>query len=104
MEETQRAANGTITGSEDLEARYKNLTERQSSLEKNVVLLNARLESRKRDLKFAMDKCVDLGFDPNNLDSEIQRLREVIQVKLDTFEADIKAGEDLVAPMLIETK
>ncbi len=90
--------------SEDLETRYRKLTERNASLEKNANLLEARLESRKSDLKLAMDECLARGHDPNDLDGVIRRMEEVLHVKLDTFESDIKAGEELIAPMLSEIK
>jgi chromosome segregation ATPase len=93
-----------VQNAEELEARHKRLIERASALEKSVTKVEAELEAHKRVLRQHIDECRKAGFDPNNLEDEISRCMEVISLKLDTFEADIKAGEALISPMLDEIR
>lgn len=89
---------------DELEARYNRLTDRAQALERSVTKVEADLEAHKRALKKSMDECREEGFDPNNLKDEISHFMEVISLKLDTFEADLKAGEAQIAPMLEEIR
>lgn len=88
----------------DLEERYKGLQERLASLKADKSTVEAELAARQRALKKSMDECRDAGFDPDNLQEEIRRAREVASVKLDTFEADIEAGEKIVRPLVEEIR
>lgn len=89
---------------EELEVRHRRLLERASVLEKEKTTIEADLEAHKRSLRQYMDECRKAGFDPNNLQEEISKFMEVLSLKLDTFEADIKAGEEIVSPMLNEIR
>ena len=86
----------------EAEARHKNLTIRRESLKGDVTTIEAELAARRRRLKALMAEAESEGFDPNNIRDEIQKATEVVRVKLDAFEADIKAGEKMVRPMLEE--
>ena len=89
---------------EELEARHKHLTGRAQALEKSATMIDADLEAHRRALREQIDKCKEAGFDPNDLGNEISRFMEVLALKLDTYEADIKAGESLIAPMMEELR
>jgi len=84
----------------DIEIRYKKLSERRDQLKLDHGTVTAHLEARQKNLKKYMDECRELGFDPNNLETEIIRLRSIIELKMNTFEADLEAGEKIVKPML----
>lgn len=87
---------------QDLEVRYEALLVRSEELEKNKVRIEAELAARKRELRKLMQQAKDAGFDPDNLKEDIQRKQQVLAVKLDSFEADIAAGEQIIQPMLKE--
>jgi len=84
----------------DLEARYKGLQGRLTTLKADKGTVEAELAARQRALKKSMDECRAAGFDPDNLQEEIRRAKEVVGVKLDTFQADIEAGEKIVRPLV----
>lgn len=86
----------------DIEDRYKSLSSRREALASNVMKVNAELNARKRALKDAMEECKKAGFDPDKLAEEIKTMKEVLVVKMDIFEAELKAAEDQVRPMLRE--
>lgn len=88
----------------DLEERYRSLQERLGNLKTDKGMVEAELAARQRALKKHMDECLAAGYDPNNLPEEIRRAREVAGVKLDTFEADIEAGEKIVRPLVEEIR
>lgn len=86
--------------SDDIEIRYKHLCVRRDELKSNHGIVTAHLEAHQQTLKKLMNECRDLGFDPDNLDEQIRRKKQVIELKLDTFEADVSAGEKVIRPML----
>jgi hypothetical protein len=87
---------------EDIDARYKALLKRRDEVQKNKLLLEAELGTRKRALKEAMEECKKAGFNPDNLPEEIQRAKEVLAIKLDNLSADLDAAESIMKPMLKE--
>ena len=87
---------------EELDRKYKKLLERRTNLQSNQVRIEAELSSRKRQLKETMNECRSQGFDPDTLEADTKRLREVVAVKLDTFAADIEASEEMMKPLLNE--
>lgn len=87
---------------EELDSRYKVLNARRESLHRDKMKIEAELNSRKRELKNLMKQAEDAGFDPSNLKDEIKRMKQVLVVKLDTFQADLEAAEKLIQPMLKE--
>lgn len=86
----------------DMITRYKQLQVRKGTLDSNKVKIEAELAVRRRSLKEALDQCRELGLDPDDLDKQIKALKEVITVKLDLFEADLKTAEEQIKPMLAE--
>jgi hypothetical protein len=91
--------------SEDQESRFKRLSQEGAALEKDAALVEAQLEAHKTTLRNLMDECRnDLGVDPNDLPGEIRRMEEVLRLKLDTYESDIRAGQELIAPMIAEIR
>jgi hypothetical protein len=91
--------------SEDQELRFKRLSQEGAALEKDAALVEAQLEAHKTTLRNLMDECRnDLGVDPNDLPGEIRRMEEVLRIKLDTYESDIKAGQELISPMIAEIR
>lgn len=89
---------------DDLVARHRGLLARRDSLQMDKGRVEAELEARKRILRKLMEEAKREGFDPNNLRSDLQRTAEVLQVKLDAFEADLQAGEKMIKPMLEEMR
>lgn len=87
-----------------LESRHKELVERRDSLKGDVTKVEAELAARRRRLKALMAEAEKEGYDPNNIQEEIRKAKEVVRVKLDAFEADIQAGEKMVRPMLEEIR
>lgn len=96
------SGNEKIESVQELETRYKTLMARHDELGKNKVEIEAELAARKRELKKLMKQAKEAGFDPDNLKEDIQRKQQVLAVKLDSFEADISAAEQIVQPMLRE--
>ena len=87
---------------EQLDTDYKALTSRREQLVQNKVRVEAELAARKRSLKEAMDECKKAGFDPNNLQEEIRKAKEVLSIKMDNFRAELEASEEIIKPMLRE--
>jgi chromosome segregation ATPase len=87
---------------EELENRFKTLNQRRETLQQNKMQIEAELSSRKRELRNLMKQAEEAGFDPSNLKEEIRRLKQVLTVKLDTFQADLEAAEKIIQPMLKE--
>jgi len=87
---------------DQMTARYKELQAKRTTLVEAKIKIEAELASRRRALKEALDKCVSLGVAPDELDNHIIKLKEVIAVKLDLFEADLKTAEAHLKPMIQE--
>jgi septal ring factor EnvC (AmiA/AmiB activator) len=87
---------------QDQADRYQSLMERHKDIEKAKLQVEAELAASKRELKKLMQQATDAGFDPNNLKEDIQRKQQVLAVKLDNFEADLSAAEQIIHPMLRE--
>lgn len=87
----------------ELEARASRLSSRIEALEKAKFAIEAERDARKRALKSLMDECKkELGIDPNDLEDEIKKSKEVLSVKLQIVERDVEAAEKLLNPMLAE--
>jgi chaperonin cofactor prefoldin len=89
---------------EDLDERYKTLSHRRDTLQKNKNRIEAELEARKRNLKAQMEEAKKAGFNPDNLQEDIRRSEEVLLIKLDNFEAELEEAERAMTPMLEEIK
>lgn len=83
----------------DLYNRHKRLLARRDELQQDKARIEATLEARKKDLKSLLDKARSNGFDPNNLEDEIKRAKEVLRLKLDNFEAELDEAAKMLEPM-----
>lgn len=89
---------------EDLDDKYKRLSQRRDQLQKDKTRIEAELEARKRSLKAQMEAAKKEGFNPNNLPEEIRRNEEILMIKLDNFETELDEAERVMRPMLDEIK
>jgi hypothetical protein len=87
---------------EDLELKYKELTGKREKLVQTKLKIEAALSERKKNLREAMEECKNLGYNPDTLSEDIKKLKEVLLVKLNMFEADLQSAEEMMAPMLRE--
>jgi chaperonin cofactor prefoldin len=83
-------------------AKYKKLQEKRTKLLDDKRRIEAELNARKRALKDALDACRSAGFNPDTLAEDIKKLKEVLYVKLNVFEADLAAAEEKMKPLLAE--
>jgi len=88
--------------SEEIISKHKELVAKREKLVSNKMKIEAELNSRKRALKEAIDACKAAGFNPDTLGDDIKKLKEILNVKLNVFEADLSTAEDLMKPMLKE--
>lgn len=93
-----------ITQVEDLVRRHKELLERRSTLERQKASILTLKKERTNRLAGLMAKCREAGFEPNDLREQVQHLASVAKVKLDTWNAEIEASENMIKPMLSEIK
>lgn len=84
---------------EDLHGRFRTLCARRDDLQQGKARIEATLEARKKDLKNLLDKARADGFDPNNLEDDIKRAKEVFRLKLDNFEAELDEASSMLGPM-----
>jgi chaperonin cofactor prefoldin len=89
---------------EDLVARYENLSARRSELIQNKVKIETVLTERRRTLKKVMDEATEAGLDPNKIQEEVQRAKEVVMMKIDNCEVELTEGENILRPMLKEIR
>lgn len=92
----------TDVSQDEIIKRYKTLSQKRDQLLTDKIKIEAELSARKRSLKEAIDSCKSAGFNPDTLTEDIKKLKEVINVKLDIFEADLKNAEDIMKPMIKE--
>lgn len=86
----------------DLINRHNELTREHKKLSDSHSLIKGELNARKNELKRLMESAREEGFDPNNLPSEITRLRSIIVIKLDNFEQELKTAKEILEPMVAE--
>jgi predicted nucleic acid-binding Zn-ribbon protein len=89
---------------DNIVAQYEALTSRRETLSQNKVKLEAELSARKRALKKVMDEATEAGYDPNKIQEELQRTKEVLDLKMSNFEAELEEGETMIRPMLKELR
>lgn len=87
---------------DQLDVEYKALSARRNKLVSDKLRVEAECNTRKRLLKEAMAECKEAGFDPNNLQEEIRRAKEVLTIKMDNFRTELDASEEMIKPMLRE--
>lgn len=87
---------------EDLETRYKTLTQRGGILSQDKVRVDAAQTENKRTLKNIMEECKKNNWDPNTIQDDIRRAKEVLSLKLDNYESELNAAEVILRPMLKE--
>lgn len=91
-----------MTKIEDLDEKYKRLTQRRDKLQRDKDRIEAELEARKRNLRTQMEAAKKEGFNPDNLRDDIKRSEEILALKLDNFEAELVEAERVMKPMLDE--
>jgi hypothetical protein len=89
---------------DDIVSRYESLTSRRGDLAQGKVKVETVLTERRRTLKKVMDEATEAGHDPNKIQEEVQRAKEVAMVKLDNYEVELTEGENLLRPMLKEIR
>lgn len=89
---------------EELEAKASDLKSRIDSLSQKKMTVEAELSSRKRHLKGLMDECRKENLDPNNLEEEIQKVKQTLTVKLQILDRDVTAAEKILNPMVAEVQ
>ena len=87
---------------EDLETRYKTLTQRGGILSQDKVRVDAAQTENKRTLKNIMEECKKNNWDPNTIQDDNRRAKEVLSLKLDNYESELNAAEVILRPMLKE--
>ena len=87
---------------EEIIQKHKDLVAKREKLLTSKITIEAELNSRKRALKDAIEACKSAGYNPDTLAEDIKKLKEVLNVKLNVFEADLTTAEDLMKPMLKE--
>jgi len=87
---------------EELESRYKTLSQRGSILTQEKLRIDAAQVENKRTLKSIMEECKKNNWDPDTIQEDIRRAKEVFKIKLDNYEADLDAAEIILKPMLKE--
>lgn len=86
----------------DIEKKYQELNSRRETLLASKLKIEAELAARKRALKEAMDECKKLGLNPDTLADDLKTMREVLNVKISVFEADLNSAEEAMKPLLKE--
>lgn len=94
----------TGMSTEELETKASDLKSRIDSLSQKKMTVEAELSSRKRHLKSLMDECRKENLDPNNLEEEIQKVRQTLTVKLQILDRDVTAAEKILNPMIAEVQ
>lgn len=94
----------TTVDIEKIEATYKELTARRTTLQNNVNRVTAARDERKKTLKETIDEAKKEGFDPDNLQADIQHLGQVLVTKLDVLAAELTDSENIIRPMLKEVE
>ena len=84
---------------EELETKYKGLVQRRSDLQRDKDKIEATLEAHRRTLKGLLEQARKEGFDPDNIQEEIKRAKEVLVLKINTFSADLDEAEKIMKPM-----
>lgn len=87
---------------EDIERRFKDVQIRLRRAQDNKTKIQTVFDIRKKELRDEIQKCKDAGHNPDTLESDINDACEVISIKIDNFEADLKVAEDQIEPMLQE--
>jgi len=87
---------------DELEALYKTLTDKGTSLERDKNKIEARLAERKQTLKSYMEQAREEGFEPDKLQDDIRHMSEVIGTKLTIYRSELEAAEKIIRPMLAE--
>ena len=87
---------------EELETRYKTLTQRGNILSQDKVRVEAAQAENKRTLKNIMEECKKNNWDPNTIQEDIRRAKEVLSLKIDNYETDLNAADIILKPMLKE--
>ncbi len=89
---------------DDIVATYDNLITRRDAFSQNKVKIEAELSARKRSLKTVMDDTRKAGYDPDKVQEELQRAKEVVMVKMDVLNAELEEAENIIRPMLKELR
>jgi chaperonin cofactor prefoldin len=91
-----------MSENQNYEAKYKELSAKRETLVTNKMKVDAELAARKRALRDAMEECKKMGFNPDTLAEDIKKMKEVLNVKLSVFEADLVSAEEAIKPLLKE--
>lgn len=87
---------------DQLESDWKVLKPRADKLEINMAKISTVRDQWKKELKEHLATCKTLNVDPENIEDEVRKLYEVARIKKDNVEGDLKAAEEIVAPLLKE--
>lgn len=89
---------------DEMTSKLTRLLTDHKSLSEDASLVKSELTARKSELKRVMDEVKELGYNPNDLASEIRREAEVLQLKISNFESELDAAHRIVDPMVKEIR
>ena len=85
-----------------LENDIKVLKPAVAQLETDITRINTTRDLWKKELKEHLQTVKDMGEDPDNLPETVRKLYEVAKIKTDNIKAEVKAGQEIVQPILKE--
>ncbi len=74
----------------------KVLVEKKTELERKKERLLGKLESAKNSLQEIDNRLISLGFNPDNLEEEITKLKQERDLMLDNFEKEVNKAEESI--------
>jgi rRNA processing protein Krr1/Pno1 len=74
----------------------KVLVEKKTELERKKERLLGKLESAKNSLQEIDNRLISLGFNPDNLEEEIHKLKQERDLMLENFEKEVNMAEDSI--------
>ena len=89
---------------DEMTSKLTKLLADHKSLSDDTILVKSELTARRSELKRAMDEVKELGYNPNDLASEIRREAEVFQLKISNFESELGDVRRIVDPMVKEIR
>lgn len=72
------------------------LSNQRDKLASDIQRLAIKKEEAEKNLKLLEEKCVDLGFDPSTLGSEIEKLEEKCTAMINDLAAKLKKVEERI--------
>ncbi len=85
---------------DEMSQKYEKLNAKRKKLIEQKMTIDAEVRSKKKKLKELVDECKSRGYNPDDLENELSKLKLKLEKELEDLEKNLTEAEEKIKPMM----